>query len=114
VRCSPCHSSCVTCEPLRGPWALPGAGSLPAESPVDASARTLAETPASPPATWTALRRFGAVDRSPTRVVSIVSGAAPAGRLDGADPLRIGPSASPENEVFRRSNHLPPLGSTTT
>ncbi|MFK4761076.1 NrtR DNA-binding winged helix domain-containing protein [Microbacterium sp. ZW T5_45] len=61
-----------TREPFAEQWALPGGWLTAAESPVDAAARTLAETTGLSPSYLEQLYAFGAVDRSPTRVVSIV------------------------------------------
>lgn len=61
-----------TREPHRDQWALPGGWLTATESPVDAAARTLAETTGLAPTYLEQLYAFGAVDRSPTRVVSIV------------------------------------------
>lgn len=61
-----------TREPFAERWALPGGWLTPEESPVDAAARTLAETTGLAPTYLEQLYAFGAVDRSPTRVVSIV------------------------------------------
>ncbi|NYF27669.1 MULTISPECIES: NUDIX domain-containing protein [unclassified Microbacterium] len=61
-----------TREPFAGQWALPGGWLTSTESPVDAAARSLAETTGLAPSYLEQLYAFGAVDRSPTRVVSIV------------------------------------------
>ena len=61
-----------TREPFAQQWALPGGWLTPTESPVDAAARTLAETTGLAPSYLEQLYAFGAVDRSPSRVVSIV------------------------------------------
>lgn len=61
-----------TREPFAGQWALPGGWLTATESPVDAAARTLAETTGLSPSYLEQLYAFGAVDRSPTRVISIV------------------------------------------
>jgi ADP-ribose pyrophosphatase YjhB (NUDIX family) len=61
-----------TREPFADRWALPGGWLSATESPVDAAARTLAETSGLAPTYLEQLYAFGAVDRSPTRVVSIV------------------------------------------
>lgn len=61
-----------TRQPFAGQWALPGGWLTAAESPVDAAARTLAETTGLAPSYLEQLYAFGAVDRSPSRVVSIV------------------------------------------
>ncbi|GAA2011875.1 NUDIX hydrolase [Microbacterium ulmi] len=61
-----------TRDPFEGQWALPG-GWLDATEGLDAAAsRTLAETTGLSPAYLEQLYAFGAVDRSPSRVVSIV------------------------------------------
>ncbi|UPL11607.1 NUDIX hydrolase [Microbacterium sufflavum] len=61
-----------TRAPFAQQWALPGGWLTAEESPVDAAARTLAETTGLAPSYLEQLYAFGAVDRSPTRVVSIV------------------------------------------
>ena len=61
-----------TRDPHEGLWALPG-GWLDVHESLDAAAaRTLAETTALAPSYLEQLYAFGAVDRSPSRVVSIV------------------------------------------
>ena len=61
-----------TRDPHPGQWALPG-GWLDVSESLDAAAsRTLAETTGLAPSYLEQLYAFGAVDRSPTRVVSIV------------------------------------------
>lgn len=61
-----------TRDPHEGLWALPG-GWLDVTEGLDAAAsRTLAETTGLAPSYLEQLYAFGAVDRSPTRVVSIV------------------------------------------
>ena len=61
-----------TRDPHEGLWALPG-GWLDISEGLDAAAsRTLAETTGLAPSFLEQLYAFGAVDRSPTRVVSIV------------------------------------------
>lgn len=61
-----------TRDPHEGLWALPG-GWLDTREGLDAAAsRTLAETTRLAPSYLEQLYAFGAVDRSPTRVVSIV------------------------------------------
>ena len=61
-----------TREPFADQWALPGGWLTAAESPVDASARTLAETTGLSPSYLEQLYAFGAVDRAPGRVISVV------------------------------------------
>ena len=62
-----------TRDPYEGLWALPGGWLDIAESLDAAASRTLAETTGLAPSYLEQLYAFGAVDRSPTRVVSIVS-----------------------------------------
>ena len=61
-----------TRDPHEGLWALPGGWLDAAESLDAAASRTLAETTGIAPSYLEQLYAFGAVDRSPTRVVSIV------------------------------------------
>ena len=61
-----------TRDPYDGRWALPGGWLDPAESLDSAASRTLEETTGLTPSYLEQLYAFGAVDRSPTRVVSIV------------------------------------------
>lgn len=85
-----------TREPFADQWALPGGWLTSAESPVDASARTLSETTGLAPSYLEQLYAFGAVDRSPTRVVSIVYWALL--RQDDVDA---------QSEAHRASRHAP-------
>lgn len=99
-----------TREPFAEQWALPGGWLTPTESPVDASARTLAETTGLAPSYLEQLYAFGAVDRSPTRVVSIVYWA-----LLRQDDVRAQSAAhrasgrAPENVQWFDVGQLPPL-----
>ncbi|GAA1937271.1 NUDIX domain-containing protein [Microbacterium aoyamense] len=61
-----------TRDPHEGLWALPGGWLDIAESLDAAASRTLGETTGLAPSYLEQLYAFGAVDRSPTRVVSIV------------------------------------------
>ncbi|WP_431779687.1 NUDIX hydrolase [Microbacterium aurantiacum] len=61
-----------TRDPHEGQWALPGGWLDIRESLGSAASRTLAETTGLAPSYLEQLYAFGAVDRSPTRVVSIV------------------------------------------
>ncbi|MFT4215549.1 MAG: NUDIX domain-containing protein [Microbacterium sp.] len=61
-----------TRDPHEGQWALPGGWLDPAEQLESAAARTLGETTGLDPSFLEQLYAFGDVDRSPTRVVSIV------------------------------------------
>lgn len=99
-----------TREPYDGQWALPGGWLTTAESPVDAAARTLAETTGLTPTYLEQLYAFGAVDRSPTRVVSIVYWALL--RQDDVDAQSAAHRASgraPENVSWFDVPDLPPL-----
>lgn len=61
-----------TRDPFEGRWALPGGWLDIAEDLEDAASRTLAETTGLTPSYLEQLYAFGNVDRSPSRVVSIV------------------------------------------
>ncbi|MFG6445243.1 NUDIX domain-containing protein [Microbacterium sp. P07] len=61
-----------TRDPFDGSWALPGGWLDPTEGLDAAASRTLAETTGLSASYLEQLYAFGAVDRSPTRVVSIV------------------------------------------
>ena len=61
-----------TREPFHQHWALPGGWLCPDEDVDAAARRTLAETTGLAPSYLEQLYAFGAVDRSPSRVVSIV------------------------------------------
>lgn len=61
-----------TREPHEGKWALPGGWLGGCEELETAASRTLAETTGLAPSFLEQLYAFGAVDRSPSRVVSIV------------------------------------------
>lgn len=99
-----------TREPFADRWALPGGWLTSAESPVDAAARTLAETTGLAPSYLEQLYAFGAVDRSPTRVVSVVYWA-----LLRQDDVRAQSAAhqasgrAPENVQWFDVDDLPPL-----
>lgn len=99
-----------TRAPFDGEWALPGGWLTAAESPVDAAARTLAETTGLTPSYLEQLYAFGAVDRSPTRVVSIVYWALL--RQDDVDAQSAAHRASglaPENVRWFDLSERPPL-----
>ncbi|GAA1133332.1 MULTISPECIES: NUDIX domain-containing protein [Microbacterium] len=99
-----------TREPFADQWALPGGWLTAAESPVDASARTLAETTGLSPSYLEQLYAFGAVDRSPTRVVSLVYWALL--RQDDVDAQIAAHRASglaPENVRWFEIDALPEL-----
>lgn len=94
-----------TRDPFEGSWALPG-GWLDAAEGLDAAAsRTLAETTGLAPSYLEQLYAFGAVDRSPTRVVSIVYWA-----LIRPDEVPDGSTESaPENTAWFDATALPRL-----
>ncbi|OIJ33192.1 MULTISPECIES: NUDIX hydrolase [unclassified Microbacterium] len=99
-----------TREPFAERWALPGGWLTPEESPVDAAARTLAETTGLAPTYLEQLYAFGAVDRSPTRVVSIVYWALL--RQDDVEAQIAAHQASgraPENVEWFAADDLPAL-----
>ena len=99
-----------TREPFAERWALPGGWLTPEESPVDAAARTLAETTGLAPTYLEQLYAFGAVDRSPTRVVSIVYWALL--RQDDVEAQIAAHRASgraPENVEWFAADDLPAL-----
>jgi 8-oxo-dGTP diphosphatase len=95
-----------TREPHLGSWALPG-GWLDVAEDLDAAAsRTLAETTALKPSYLEQLFTFGDVDRSPTRVVSIIYWALL--RSDLVDAQRSAADA-PENVEWLDVDDLPAL-----
>jgi ADP-ribose pyrophosphatase YjhB (NUDIX family) len=93
-----------TRDPYEGRWALPG-GWLDHRESLDAAAsRTLAETTALSPSFLEQLYAFGAVDRSPSRVVSIVYWA-----LLRADEVDASAAEAPENVEWFAAASLPRL-----
>jgi 8-oxo-dGTP diphosphatase len=101
-----------TRDPHEGQWALPG-GWLDVTESLDAAAsRTLAETTGLAPSYLEQLYAFGAVDRSPTRVVSIVYWALLRAEeiVENADPARgIEPQPAIENVQWFDAAALPEL-----
>ncbi len=91
-----------TRDPYDGLWALPGGWLDAAESLDAAASRTLAETTGLVPSYLEQLYAFGAVDRSPTRVVSIVYWA-----LLRADEVEA--ADAPENVAWFDAASLPQL-----
>jgi 8-oxo-dGTP diphosphatase len=91
-----------TRDPYEGLWALPGGWLDIAESLDAAASRTLAETTGLAPSFLEQLYAFGAVDRSPTRVVSIVYWA-----LLRSD--EVGAADAPENVSWFDAASLPRL-----
>lgn len=93
-----------TRDPHEGLWALPGGWLDIAESLDAAASRTLAETTALVPSYLEQLYAFGGVDRSPTRVVSIVYWA-----LLRADEVEARSAQAPENVAWFEASSLPRL-----
>lgn len=99
-----------TREPFAERWALPGGWLTPEESPVDAAARTLAETTGLAPTYLEQLYAFGAVDRSPTRVVSIVYWALlRSDEVDAQVAAHARQGDAPENVEWFDATDLPTL-----
>ncbi|MDR6865565.1 ADP-ribose pyrophosphatase YjhB (NUDIX family) [Microbacterium resistens] len=101
-------------DPHRDCWALPGGWLDPRESLEEAAARTLAETTGLAPSYLEQLYAFGAVNRSPGRVVSVVYWALL--RPDTVDALGAqstaphdAAGAAPENVAWYDASDLPPL-----
>ncbi|MFG6502600.1 NUDIX domain-containing protein [Microbacterium sp. P05] len=95
-----------TRDPYDGRWALPGGWLDPAEGLEEAASRTLAETTGLSASYLEQLYAFGAVDRSPTRVVSIVYWALL--RADEVD-AQVAEHGAPENVEWFDVTELPPL-----
>ncbi|WP_243074550.1 NUDIX domain-containing protein [Microbacterium sp. SS28] len=97
-----------TRDPYEGLWALPGGWLDIAESLDAAASRTLAETTGLAPSYLEQLYAFGATDRSPTRVVSIVYWALL--RPDAASTQLIDRTKdAPENVAWFDAASLPRL-----
>lgn len=95
-----------TRDPHEGLWALPG-GWLDVHEGLDAAAsRTLSETTGLAPSYLEQLYAFGAVDRSPTRVISIVYWALL--RADDA-ATQMREHGAPENVAWFDASTLPRL-----
>ena len=95
-----------TRDPFDGMWALPGGWLDEAEGLDDAAARTLGETTALSASYLEQLYAFGEVERSPTRVVSVVYWALL--RSDLVDAQRAAADA-PENVEWFDVDDLPTL-----
>lgn len=99
-----------TRDPHHGQWALPGGWLDPAEELEDAAARTLAETTGLSPSYLEQLYAFGAVNRSPGRVVSIVYWALlRADEVDAQSAAHAASGAAPENVRWFDADELPVL-----
>ena len=95
-----------TRDPHEGRWALPGGWLDVAEGLDAAASRTLAETTGLAPTYLEQLYAFGAVDRSPARVVSIVYWALL--RADDA-AAQMKEHGAPENVAWFEADALPRL-----
>lgn len=91
-----------TRDPFEGEWALPGGWLGAHEGLEEAASRTLAETTALAPSYLEQLYAFGDVDRSPTRVVSIVYWAL-------LRPDETNRDSTPENTAWFDADALPTL-----
>ncbi|MFT4211782.1 MAG: NUDIX domain-containing protein [Microbacterium sp.] len=99
-----------TRDPYEGLWALPGGWLAIAEGLEDAASRTLEETTALTPSYLEQLYAFGDVDRSPTRVVSIVYWALlREGEVDAQVAAHEADGTAPENVRWVDVSDLPPL-----
>jgi 8-oxo-dGTP diphosphatase len=99
-----------TRDPHRDQWALPGGWLGEAEGLEDAAARTLAETTGLAPSYLEQLYAFGDVDRSPTRVVSIVYWALlRQDQVDAQSSAHIAAGNAPENVRWFDAASLPEL-----
>lgn len=93
-----------TRDPHEGLWALPGGWLRDVENLETAASRTLAETTGLAPSFLEQLYAFGDVDRSPSRVVSIVYWA-----LVREDASHASEPEDPENVAWFDAAALPPL-----
>ena len=93
-----------TRDPYQGSWALPGGWLDAQEGLTAAAARTLAETTGLAPSYLEQLYAFGAVDRSPSRVISVVYWAL-LREEEAADAV----GSDPENVAWFDAAELPEL-----
>lgn len=99
-----------TRDPHEGKWALPGGWLERNESLEDAAARTLQETTGLSPSYLEQLYAFGAVERSSSRVVSIVYWALLRSDEDDAQSAEhMASGLAPENVQWFDAATLPPL-----
>lgn len=99
-----------TRDPHEGQWALPGGWLNADESLEDAAARTLHETTGLSPSYLEQLYAFGAVDRSPGRVVSIVYWALlRSDEVDAQSAAHVASGLAPENVSWFEAAALPAL-----
>ncbi|GAA1696931.1 NUDIX domain-containing protein [Microbacterium sediminicola] len=99
-----------TRDPFEGRWALPGGWLNAAENLDAAASRTLEETTALAPTYLEQLYAFGAVDRSPTRVVSVVYWALlRSDEVDAQVAAHAAAGDAPENVEWFAASELPAL-----
>ncbi|GAA5150696.1 NUDIX domain-containing protein [Microbacterium pseudoresistens] len=99
-----------TRDPFRGDWALPGGWLDEQESLEEAAARTLAETTGLAPSYLEQLYAFGAVRRSPSRVVSVVYWALlRADEVDAQSAAFEASGTAPDNVAWNDAESLPTL-----
>ncbi|MGM1017613.1 MAG: NUDIX hydrolase [Actinomycetota bacterium] len=99
-----------TRDPHRDQWALPGGWLSADEGLEDAAARTLAETTGLSPSYLEQLYAFGAVDRAPQRVVSIVYWALlRSDDVDAQFAAHLASGHAPENVQWFDAGALPEL-----
>ncbi|MDX2375771.1 NUDIX domain-containing protein [Microbacterium sp. LRZ72] len=99
-----------TRDPYAGRWALPGGWLDPREGLDAAGSRTLAETTGLMPSYLEQLYAFGDVDRSPTRVVSIVYWALlRADEVDAQQAAHAAAGSAPQNVEWFAAASLPRL-----
>jgi ADP-ribose pyrophosphatase YjhB (NUDIX family) len=99
-----------TRDPFEGLWALPGGWLDITENLEDAASRTLAETTGLMPSYLEQLYAFGNVDRSPSRVISIVYWALlRADEVDAQMSANAAGGDAPENVTWFPATDLPTL-----
>ena len=99
-----------TREPHQNSWSLPGGWLGDDENLEDAAARTLHETTGLSPSYLEQLYAFGAVERSPSRVVSIVYWALlRSDEVDAQSAAHIASNLAPENVQWFDAATLPEL-----
>jgi ADP-ribose pyrophosphatase YjhB (NUDIX family) len=99
-----------TRDPHKRQWALPGGWLIEDEELEDAAARTLAETTGLSPSYLEQLYAFGAVNRSPNRVVSIVYWALlRSDEVDAQSAAHVAAGNAPENVQWFDAAALPDL-----
>lgn len=99
-----------TREPHQNNWSLPGGWLGTDENLEDAAARTLHETTGLSPSYLEQLYAFGAIERSPSRVVSIVYWALlRSDEVDAQSAAHVASGLAPENVKWFDARALPDL-----